>query len=93
MSENNSGAVVIEVGGVTLTYRNIASDIIHCSCSKDGRKQVTSPLGIQLPEQGKLDYESAESFCLLGNGRMNVKIDIKNWGSMLDSCRYGEAAL
>lgn len=77
MSEINSGAVVIELGGVTLTYRNIASDIIHCSCSKDGRKQVTSPLGIQLPEQGTLDYESTESFCLLGNGRMNVKVDIK----------------
>lgn len=77
MSENNSGAVVIKAGGVTLTYRNIASDIIHCSCSKDGRKQVTSPLEIQLPEQGKLDYESTQSFCLLGNGRMNVKIDIR----------------
>lgn len=77
MSENNSGAVVIEAGGVTLNYRNIASDIIHCSCSKDGRKQVTSPLGIKLTEQGKLDYESTESFCLLGNGRMNVRVDIR----------------
>ncbi len=77
MSENNSGAVVIEAGGMTLTYENIASDIIHCSCSKDGRKQVSSPLGIKLPEQGILDYESTESCCLLGNGRMNVKVDIR----------------
>ena len=78
MSEINSGPVVIEAGGVTLTYRNIASDIIHCRCSKDGHRQVTSPLGIELPEQGKLDYESTEFSYLLGNGRINAEVNIRS---------------
>ena len=78
MSDNNSRPVVIELGELTLTYRVVTSNIIHCSCSKDRKKPLISPLGIKLKEQGKLECRNMQAAHYIGNERLNAEVDIRS---------------
>lgn len=78
MSDNSSRQVVIELGELNLAYRAVTSNIIHCSCSKDGKIPLTSPLGIDPKEQGNLECRNTQAAHYFGNERLNAEVDIRS---------------